>query len=172
MTNKLLVVVVVVLFFIAIFAGAIFYFSRLPRRSPEQSRKGEGGQPTTNDQIRVPDPNEQPRESGIAIPSTVQELTPGSKNKTRVFVLLADKNSFLQNKIIVYEGDVIRIRFTAQDHSYDLSFPAFGLKQEAQKNETKTLEFQALSAGTFPYLCQICGNDKTKGTLIVVAKLQ
>lgn len=161
MTNKLLAVSVVVLFFIAAFVGSIFYFSRKPTTYNLQ--------PATSS-IHVPEPNEQPRELGIAIPSTAQELTPGSKNKTRVFVLLADKNSFSANKIIVYEGDVTRIRYTAVDRAYDFSLPQFGLKQEVQKDETKTIEFQALSVGNFPYLCESCKNEGTKGTLIVVAK--
>lgn len=163
MTNKLLVVTVVVLFAIALFLGSFLYFSARPHFKTNTLS------PPTK--MHVPEPNEISNEKGLTVPATARPVSPGLHNKIRTFVLTADKNSFLENKLIVYEGDVVQIRFTATDHIYDISFPELGLKQEVNAGETKLLEFQAMVAGNFPFLCESCKNENTKGTLVVVPKI-
>ncbi len=120
----------------------------------------------------VPEPNDKTADSGLAVPRSAQESSPGGKNKMRSFEILAEKTAFSINKIIVNQNDIVRIQFTALDKNYDLSFPALGISQKAQKGERKTVEFQAIADGTFVFSCLTCDGSKesTKGVLIVVPK--
>lgn len=124
-------------------------------------------QPTTY--IHIPEPNESPTENGLAVPLASFKTLPGAESKVRTFEITAQKNAFSSQKIIVGEGDIVKIRFTALDNQYDLFFPALGVKTQAKKGETKFIEFQAVSSGSFEFLCETCG-PKTKGTLLVAAR--
>lgn len=120
----------------------------------------------------VPDLNEKVTEEGLAVPKTVQGTSSGSQMKIRSFDIIANKDIFSVKKIIVYQNDVIRIQFAALDKDYDFTIPAFSIYQKAQKGETKMLEFQAISDGTFTFSCDACGgaSKSMKGILIVVPK--
>src|SRR3989338_8145779 len=122
--------------------------------------------------IYIQEPNDKTADSGLAVPRSAQESSPGSKNKMRSFEILAEKTAFSINKIIVNQNDIVRIQFTALDKNYDLSFPTLGISQKAQKGERKTVEFQAIADGTFVFSCLSCDGSKEsmKGVLIVVPK--
>ena len=116
---------------------------------------------------RVPEPNER-SDGKTAIPNAALEPVLGATNKMRIFTINASDSSLSEEKIIVYEGDIVRIQFSAHDDDwYDFSIPNLGIKQEVRRGENKIVEFQATSTGTFDFTCSKC---KTKGKLVVVPK--
>lgn len=116
----------------------------------------------------VPEPNAASVDQETAVPSSVVESAPGTSSQIRTFSLSAQNSRLSKEKIIVYQGDIVHIRFSAHDDDrYDFAIPAFGLRQEAAKGETRIVEFQAVSQGSFPIICSQC---KTEGELVVVPK--
>jgi heme/copper-type cytochrome/quinol oxidase subunit 2 len=158
MTKKLLMVVGIFVVLASAFFFSVYYFLKI--------------KPSTINYllstIHVPEPNETPAEKGIAIPQTSTQLINTATGKTRTYALEANKNTFSIKKIIANQGDILRINLTATDRVYDLTLPAFGLTQRANKGETKLMEFQAVSSGEFQFLCESCKNESTKGILQVL----
>jgi len=106
----------------------------------------------------------------IAIPTVVVPAAPGASSKFRNFKIVAEKDLFLPNKVIVNSGDTVHIDFTAVDKSYDIIFPGYNMMQSAKAGETKVLEFQALRNGDFTYYCPSCGGPESgpTGHIIIV----
>lgn len=125
-------------------------------------------QPTTHNYSRVPEPNDRSFDKNIAVPQAAYVPATGATSKTRIFSVNAEDSSLSEEKIIVYEGDIVRIQFSASDDDwYDFIIPNLGIRQEARRGETKIVEFQTTSTGSFDFTCSKC---KTKGTLVVVPK--
>lgn len=99
---------------------------------------------------------------GLAVPVSVNDAAYGSQNKIRTFEITASGGSLSANQIIVNVNDEVGIRFTAQDADYDLSFPDFGVSQQAAKGETKLLDFQAVSSGVYTFDCSLCKSQSTQ----------
>lgn len=118
---------------------------------------------------KVPGAGETQVDKSIAIPVSVIQSAPGASTKLRTFKISAANNAFDPATVIVNVGDTVHINFTAVDKTYDITVPDYGLKQTAQKGETKILEFQALSEGKFLYYCDLCGGEKsaTKGYIVI-----
>lgn len=114
----------------------------------------------------VPEPNEKTVD-GIAVPQAVLGIAPGVSYQVRTFTVNAKNGSLSPDKIIVYEGDIVQINFSTVDDSYEFSIPSLGIRQKAQEGETRIIEFQAVSAGSFPFLCANCDDGETKGFLYV-----
>lgn len=121
---------------------------------------------------RVPETGEKVDSKDVAVPVSVTQSAPGADTKIRTFNIKALADAFDPSTVIANVGDTIHINFTAADKTYDISVPDYGLKQTAQKGETKILEFQAVTEGKYLYYCDLCGGQKssTKGYIIVTAK--
>lgn len=104
-----------------------------------------------------------------AIPTVVTEAAPGVEAQFRSFDIKGENGVFTPSKIIARVGDTIHVNFSAIDKDYDIVFPSYNMKQTAKKGQTKILEFQAVSDGSFLYYCDICGGEKssTKGNIII-----
>jgi len=87
----------------------------------------------------------------------------------RTFEITAKNGQLSSEKITADQYDIVRISFSAADKKYDLALPSLGLKTQANKGETKLIEFQAVSSGSFEFLCGSCGKN-AKGILLVAAK--
>jgi len=122
--------------------------------------------------IVAPEIGEKPASEEIAVPETVVEAAPGAESKFRLFEIKAEKDAYIPSEVIVNQGDIVHINFTAVDKTYDLTFPDYGMKQIAKMGETKILEFQANQSGKFLYYCDLCGGieGKVTGHIIVVPK--
>ena len=120
----------------------------------------------------VPGQGEEGISEEVAIPVNVTNAAPDVEAKFRSFDISAENDKFIPSSIIVNSGDTVHIDFIAVDKSYDITFPDYGMKQVAQKGETKILEFQATKEGKFVYYCQSCGGlDSTaQGYIIIVNK--
>jgi plastocyanin len=108
----------------------------------------------------------------FAIPTVSIPAAPGADSSLRVFDIKADKDEFSPSTVAAYSGDTVHINFTAVDKTYDITFPDYGMKQTANKGQTKVLEFQANATGKFTYYCDSCGGLKSsaKGYIIVAEK--
>lgn len=105
----------------------------------------------------------------IAVPTVVTPAAPGVEAQFRSFDIKADGGVFTPSKIIARIGDTVHINFTAVDKAYDIVFPSYNMKQTAKQGQTKVLEFQAVSEGSFLYYCDSCGGatSTTKGSIII-----
>ncbi len=97
------------------------------------------------------------------------EAAPGSEAKRRVFEMMATKDGYNPEEVVVNQGDTVHFDLKTTGVGYDISLPDMGLYQSIEEGEEKVLEFQALTPGIFTYLCQnICpGGREIKGSLIV-----
>jgi heme/copper-type cytochrome/quinol oxidase subunit 2 len=105
----------------------------------------------------------------IALPTVVMPAAPGVESSFRSFDIKAEGGVFTPNKIIARLGDTVHINFTAVDKDYDIMFPSYNMRQTAKQGQTKVLEFQAVSEGSFLYYCNKCGGEQstTKGNIII-----
>ncbi|MCL4404076.1 cupredoxin domain-containing protein [Patescibacteria group bacterium] len=118
----------------------------------------------------APDVNATGTAAGVAIPQVVVPAAPGATSQLRVFNITADNGIFDPSTVIVNQNDNVTVNFKAVDKAYDITFPAYGMYQEAAKGQTKILAFQAVTPGKFPYYCASCGNSSSSpdGYIIVV----
>ncbi len=106
-----------------------------------------------------------PVEGAIAVPETVQKIS--GNVARRVFSISADNNAFNPPNIIVNEGDVVVIKFTAVDKNYDVSFPDFGIYEAFAKGTTQQISFQAYPYGDYRFFCTKACSGSPAGRLIV-----
>ena len=123
--------------------------------------------------VKVPGMNEtltDAEKEVIAVPSIVTPAAPGASASFRSFSISGDGGKFVPAEIIARLNDIVHVTFTAVDKDYDIVFPSYGMRQSAKKGETKILEFQAVSEGSYTYYCDSCGgaNSPAKGKIIVV----
>jgi len=104
----------------------------------------------------------------IAVPTVVTAAAPGVEAQFRSFDIKGEGGTFTPNKIIARVGDTVHVNFTAVDKDYDIIFPSYNMTQSAKKGQTKVLEFQAVSEGSFLYYCQACGGENGTATGHVV----
>ena len=126
--------------------------------------------PAVPKDIEIPDKGAAPVGSEVAIPKFQAQAAPGTTAQLRKFAVKAENSSLQPKKIIVYQGDITHIDFSAVDKGYDFSIPAFyGVFREVRKGEMGLLEFQANTVGQFDIVCQSCGGKKM-GILIVAPR--
>ncbi len=102
-----------------------------------------------------------------AAPANVSESSGSRTSVTlRDFEIKAEKGKFMPSKVVVNDGDVMTVRFTAIDADYNIFFPDFGVYAVASKGQTVKRQFQATPYGQYEFFCKDCSND-TQGTLIV-----
>ena len=97
---------------------------------------------------------------------------PGGVEQLRTINLKATVSGFDPNNIAVYEGDTVRIMFTAVDGDYDISIPYTGSYQLAKKGETQPIGLGATTVGTYTFLCRDhCPAGKTiEGSFVVLPR--
>ena len=116
--------------------------------------------------LGLPDANEPLTEA-----QAVTAAAPGVEAQLRAFDFTASQSGFEPEKIVVNEGDTVSLHLKAGESEFDIVIPAFGLRQTASPDdeEQRTLEFQATTAGTYPFMCEdACpGGRKLEGLLMV-----
>lgn len=150
---------------------------QLPRPASTQApaaggTAGGGVAPTRREapsNVTVPEPGA--TASGeVAVPTISVQAAPGgtTDSKFRSFDISASSGKYNPSTIIVRRGDIVHINFKAQDGTYDIMFPDYGLWQQAKSGETKIIEFQAVTDGEFTFRCdKSCPKGAMSGTLIV-----
>lgn len=105
----------------------------------------------------------------IAVPTVVVPAAEQGDADYRNFDIKGEGNVFTPSQITAYKGDKVHVNLTAVDKDYDLVFPSNSMMIRVKKGETKSLEFQALSEGSFTYYCSICGpTSPARGQIIIV----
>ncbi|MBI1960731.1 MAG: cupredoxin domain-containing protein [Candidatus Liptonbacteria bacterium] len=106
----------------------------------------------------------------LAIPVEAIE-TPGTENIFRHFEIRGEGNQYSPSKIVVREGDIVDIKFTAVDRVYNFFLPDFGVYATITQGQTKTIQFQASPYGTYAFSCKdVCNGFKMMGTLVVAKR--
>jgi plastocyanin len=178
MDNKRILLIGGIVIVVLALAITLVYFLRVkaPTKNPGDSSALGGNEFVASEtreevpeNIQVPDLNSQVEDDSIAVPIGVTDAAPGVKAQLRVFNISAEGGLFKPSTVIANKGDTVHINFTAVDKSYDMVLPDYGMKQTADKGETKVFEFQAVMTGKFTYYCDSCGglDSQTKGYIII-----
>lgn len=92
------------------------------------------------------------------------------ESAVKEFDVVARQFEFVPGTITVNTGDTVKLNVTSEDVPHGISISAFGVSQTFDSNSTKTIEFVADTAGTYPIVCSVAcgaGHSSMKGTLIV-----
>lgn len=124
--------------------------------------------------ITVPDTDTILREEEkeiIAIPEVVVSASDYNDSQRRGFEISLNNNTFTPKNVIVRKNDLVRIKLSAIDKDYDVVVPDYSLSLDIKQNTTRTLSFQAVKAGVFPYYCPSCGGlDSSAQGLIIISE--
>ncbi|MBN2198017.1 cupredoxin domain-containing protein [Candidatus Wolfebacteria bacterium] len=188
MKNKNILIIVFSVVLVLIIVGVVWYKAspesfkgafyseegeeKLSETGTETGPAGESIFPTRQEAPEnavVPEPGAETGDSDIAVPSISIPAAPGIEDrKLRSFDILAVNGKYTPSTIIVDIGDIIHINFTAEDDTYDIVFPDYGLRQTVSKGQTKVIEFQGNIDGQFSFYCEnACPKGDMFGTLIV-----
>ena len=103
----------------------------------------------------------------VAVPTNVLETGPSA---FRQFEMKGEGGKYIPSTLVVNEGDVIDINFTAVDAKYNVFFPDFGVFRTIEKGSSMKIQFQGYPFGKYGFYCKdVCGKEVT-GTLIVNKK--
>jgi plastocyanin len=89
----------------------------------------------------------------------------------RVVEIAAQNYEFEPDRIVVREGETVRLRVTATDETHNFSLPAYEIDEDLDHNEIVEIVFEAGLAGTFTYFCgrhDSPGFPDMEGNLVVV----
>lgn len=119
--------------------------------------------------VAIPEPGSTGQKTDVAVPKSSIPAAPGLEDKKlRTFEITAINGKYVPSTIIVNVGDTVHIDFKAEDNTYDIVFPDYGLYQQAKQGETRIVEFGATIDGQFSFYCEkSCPKGKMTGTLIV-----
>jgi heme/copper-type cytochrome/quinol oxidase subunit 2 len=117
--------------------------------------------------IKTPEVGASSTPKDIAVPTNVLETGPSA---FRQFEMKGEGGKYTPSTLVVNEGDVIDINFTAVDAKYNVFFPDFGVYRTIEKGASMKIHFQGYPFGKYGFYCKdICGKEVT-GTLIVNKK--
>ena len=123
-----------------------------------------GTRQAVQEHIATPGLNATGTPANIAIPTTVQQT---GVIAARSFTITGTGGKFSPNTIVVNEGDVISLTLKAEDGTYNIFFPDFGVTLTAPKGGTATAQFQPSTYGQYQFYCDKVCSGKPTGTLIV-----
>ncbi|MFA5871053.1 MAG: cupredoxin domain-containing protein [Candidatus Paceibacterota bacterium] len=128
----------------------------------------EGGTRIVSDEtIKTPEVGASTTPKDVAVPTNVLETGPSA---FRQFEMKGEGGKYVPSTLVVNEGDVIDINFTAVDAKYNVFFPDFGVYRTIEKGASMKIQFQGYPFGKYGFYCKdICGKDVV-GTLIVNKK--
>ena len=89
---------------------------------------------------------------------------------TKEFDIIAKQWDFSPSTVEVNEGDTVILRVKSIDVKHGFFLSTFGVNENLNPGETKTIQFVADRKGTFPFYCSVfCGAGHTDmdGSLIV-----
>ena len=98
--------------------------------------------------------------------SLAQEQAPNR----RAFTIVAKDHTFTPNKLEVSQDDLVRITLKSEGRPSSFAIDAYRLIKRAGGGQTISFEFRADQAGTFPFYCNLTGDEACKdmkGTLVV-----
>lgn len=106
----------------------------------------------------------------LCFPLSVSAQAPAA-GAVKEFDLTASRFRFTPNRIVVNQGDTVRIRVHSADVKHGFAIEPFNVKEIVPSGgETVTIEFVASQAGTFKFACsEYCGtgHEGMNGVLVV-----
>lgn len=150
---------------VVVAAATIFLLSQ-KQPSGQSAATSPLGAPVTRTEapknIAVPDMHTQNVPQNVAAPTTISPAGPNTTANFRSFAIRVEHDAFSPNTVIVKQGDVTHISFTAIDKNYDFAQPDYGLSSPLPSGREKIIEFGAGLSGKFTFYCTSCGGP-TKG---------
>jgi cytochrome c oxidase subunit 2 len=108
----------------------------------------------------------------LSLPASVAAQIPAA-GSVKEFDLTASRFTFTPNRIVVNQGDTVRIRIHSADVKHGFAIKEFKIEQIVPSGgETVTVEFVASQPGTFRFACsEYCGtgHEGMNGALVVQA---
>jgi cytochrome c oxidase subunit II len=102
-------------------------------------------------------------EADVIFPQRALQKAEAYEGETS-FTITAERFSFTPNRMAVKKGQKVTLTITAADIAHGFALPEYGIAEELLPGQTKTIEFIADRAGTFPYVCSVyCGDDGSPG---------
>ena len=89
----------------------------------------------------------------------------------RVVKVRARKFEFVPGKIVVNEGDKVRLDLTSEDVPHGFTMSHFKLDQVVEPGKTVSVKFTADKAGTYGFHCSVfcgMGHMKMRGDVVVL----
>jgi heme/copper-type cytochrome/quinol oxidase subunit 2 len=88
----------------------------------------------------------------------------------RPFRITAHRYAFEPARIEVNQDDLVKIELSTSDIAHSLTIDDYRIAKRVGAGQPATFEFRADRAGTFPYYCNLQGEDgcrQMRGVLIV-----
>jgi len=79
---------------------------------------------------------------------------PNASETFRAYNISISKDGYSPSSVTVKKGDVVQLRLTALDGTYDFAVPYTGLYQSIRQGETKQVGFGATMMGSFEFGCR------------------
>jgi cytochrome c oxidase subunit 2 len=89
----------------------------------------------------------------------------------RVIEMTARQFEFDPSRVVVNEGEKVRLEITSQDVIHGVALPAFDIDNQLDPGETVRITFTAGVPGEYPFRCsRYCGEGHSgmRGTLVVL----
>jgi len=89
---------------------------------------------------------------------------------TRLFSVAAHRYAFEPVRLEVNQDDLVKIELKTADIAHSLTIDEYRIAKRVGPGQPVTFEFRADRAGTFPYYCNLQGEDgcrQMRGVLVV-----
>ena len=111
---------------------------------------------------------------GLAIVSTGgRVMTQERRPERRDFRVVASNYRFTPNQLTVNQGDIVKIRFRAEDIAHGFAVDDYRIAKRASDGQTIEFEFRAHRVGRFPFYCNLALDERCTemhGALVVDAR--
>jgi heme/copper-type cytochrome/quinol oxidase subunit 2 len=94
----------------------------------------------------------------------------GQDSPSRAFAVSARRYAFTPDRLEVWQNDLVKLSFTAEDIAHSFTIDAYRIAKRAGAGQTVTFEFRADQPGTFRFYCNLAIDDgcrKMSGELVV-----
>jgi cytochrome c oxidase subunit 2 len=103
------------------------------------------------------------------------ELVPSGSivDGVRVVKVAARRYQFTPKRIVVREGENVRLEVTSSDVTHGMAIRDFGVSRELPKGKTQEIAFTADKPGRHEFHCFVfcgLGHGKMKGEIVVLAQ--
>jgi heme/copper-type cytochrome/quinol oxidase subunit 2 len=177
--------IVIIIVVVIVLAGGAFWYWHSVRRAPASGVVGSVGANSTTPSVPssttrtaapvnavVPDKGSSSTPANVAVPTVQGAGDPAGNVSYRSFNIAIQNGAYNPSTVIVNQGDTVNLELTAVDAAYGFDQPDYGFDVAIPKGKTQTIQFQALSPGSFTFYCASCGGPSKGpvGHIVVVAK--
>lgn len=104
---------------------------------------------------------------------SAEEINPTGKivDGVRVIKMKARKFEFVPDKVVVSQGEQVRLEVTSEEVDHGISIAEYNINKKLPPNEAVTVKFTADKSGSFHFHCSVycgAGHEKMHGELIVL----